>query len=111
MPEKPTLIGGGGEILEVPISPPLLNTTKPLKWLNISGAFSLLGFGLGQFSGLAQQPSITHKDLVMRYPLPRLVARLSRRCLLKQCGGLRRRHSRRYSVRRSAHVPAAFGSG
>jgi len=47
----------------------------------------------------------------MRYPLPRLVARLSRRCLLKQCGGLRRRHSRRYSVRRSAHVPAAFGSG
>ena len=33
-------IGFVGEIWEVPISPPLLNKTKPLKWLNISGAFS-----------------------------------------------------------------------
>ena len=41
-------VGGYARFQRVPISPPLLNTTKPLKWLNISGAFSLLGFGLGQ---------------------------------------------------------------
>lgn len=30
---------GGGAF-----SPPLLNTTKPLKWLGISGAFSFLSY-------------------------------------------------------------------
>ena len=34
------------------ISPPLLNKTKPLKLLKISGAFSFLAFCLGQICSL-----------------------------------------------------------
>ena len=40
--------------VRIPISPPLLNTTKPLKWLNISGAFS--------FSGCDERPFSTPAD-------------------------------------------------
>ena len=35
--------------VRIPISPPLLNKTKPLKWLNVSGAFSFLTIVLGHF--------------------------------------------------------------
>ena len=38
--------------VQIPISPPLLCMTKPLKWLNISGAFSFLAFGSGYFQGM-----------------------------------------------------------
>ena len=40
--------------VRIPISPPLLNTTKPLKWLNISGVFS--------FSGCDERPFSTPAD-------------------------------------------------
>lgn len=40
--------------VRIPISPPLLNKTKPLKWLNISGAFS--------FSGCDERPFSTPAD-------------------------------------------------
>ena len=37
--------------VQIPISPPLLCMTKPLKWLNISGAFSFSMIKVGYFYG------------------------------------------------------------
>ena len=49
--------------VRIPISPPLLNKTKPLKWSNISGAFSLC-------PGIAGKPAPTVGASVLAMPEP-----------------------------------------
>ena len=49
--------------VRIPISPPLLNKTKPLKWSNISGAFSLC-------PGIAGKPAPTVGASVLAVPEP-----------------------------------------
>ena len=49
--------------VRIPISPPLLNKTKPLKWSSISGAFSLC-------PGIAGKPAPTVGASVLAVPEP-----------------------------------------